>query len=209
MPKKPLFVAEIKTISPFGFSSPYQEKDLINLAIASGDIVAAHTSPLWGGGFRHLREVANLVHLRSDGKKVLAKGVHGFDEEIQAALDCGADYVLVVGRIPAKRYLSKCWIEFAPFGGAETKDIYRANPDAVVINARNIMRGNWMFHAEQPSWPTAFLEDRPKNSKTKIVQASGIKYDSQVQSWADAFIVGEGLPQFLLNRELKHALKLN
>src|SRR5690606_24341210 len=43
-------------------------------------------------------------------KPILAKGIHADDRDIEQALEAGADYVLVVGRLP-KVHLDKCWIE--------------------------------------------------------------------------------------------------
>src|SRR5258706_7213683 len=91
----PIFIAEIKTQSPYGYRAMYPFLTLMDYAITHGDWVSVHTSALWGGDF------ATLDFVRKNTcKTILAKGLHSTDDDIKRALDHGADYVLVVDRVP-------------------------------------------------------------------------------------------------------------
>lgn len=93
--KKPLFIAEVKTQSPFGFKSPYSFINLLEYAIACGDWISIHTNALWGGDFEAISFASRMTD-----KPILAKGLHSTDDDIQRAFDHGAHYVLTVDRLP-------------------------------------------------------------------------------------------------------------
>ncbi len=98
-------IAEVKTHSPFGWQSDKSWDELFAIANNAGDIISIHTDPRWHGSFDLVRKARSLTT-----KPILAKGIHASDDDIKRALAAGADYVLVVGRIPAI-HLDKCLIE--------------------------------------------------------------------------------------------------
>lgn len=97
--KKPIFIAEVKTASPFdaGRMRDWPQRrsfhDLAELAVKHGDWISVHTNPLWGGCFEAIEYVRRLTD-----KPILAKGIHGRNDDIMRAFDCGANYVLCVDR---------------------------------------------------------------------------------------------------------------
>lgn len=180
---KPLFIAEIKTCSPFGFKSPHSVGFLTKLACQHGDIVAAHTEEAWGGSFNHLAAVANLAH--ACNKIVIAKGIHANDEDIHKALAHGADLVLVVDRRPPRNLAPVCiWEPTA------LNDITYASDHTqkIMWNARNLNTG-------QPK--TEGFDTARWLHKGWMIQASFITTPDDVHAKADAFIVGENLPTFV------------
>ena len=88
-------IAEVKTKSPFGYVSGKDWAELFEIANIIGDIVSIHTDPRWGGSMELVKKARNLT-----SKPILAKGIHKSDDEIRQCLEAGADFVLVVGRIP-------------------------------------------------------------------------------------------------------------
>src|SRR5262245_45908430 len=73
--RAPLFVAEVKTGSPWGWRSPYSWEFLMEVADRVGDWVAIHTDPRWGGSWNLLRRARAKT-----GKPILAKGIHANDD---------------------------------------------------------------------------------------------------------------------------------
>ena len=98
-------IAEIKTCSPFGYVAKNSWEELFEIANEIGDIISVHTDERWGGSLKLLEKVCRLTK-----KPILAKGIHSSDEDIKKAVEAGADWVLVVGRIPGV-YQTKCMIE--------------------------------------------------------------------------------------------------
>lgn len=174
-----LFIAEVKTRSPFGFESPHGVGYLTELACRHGDAVAAHTDGRWGGSFDHLRSTATLAHMC--GKLVLAKGVHAEDDDIRRALQCGADLVLVVGRRPPPELVPVCLIE------PQDAVIAYGRGDRLVINSRDLSTGERV---------RSFADARTVDERRWMCQASFIRTRGDVHLMADAFIVGEHLPEF-------------
>lgn len=174
-----ILIAEVKTKSPFGYISSHSFDELFSLANDYGDIISIHTNERWGGSFELLQKARRLTT-----KPILAKGIHDNDEEIERAISCGADYVLVVGRIPkdiAKEYL---WIEPLSLGGLKAiPREYR-----VVWNARNLKTG-------EPK-EEQFTEAR-KIFDGWLCQASYIKTKQDIDQGADAILVGENLSEFI------------
>ena len=183
MSDKPIFIAEIKTQSPFGFKSPFPFVSLMNYAIQYGDWVSVHTNALWGGDF----DAISFVRRNTD-KPILAKGFHFLDDDIQRALDHGADYVLVVDRIPHYGYLNKCLIEIHDLRIRDwifkCPSLYRYR---FVVNSRNLTSGLPKKLFELP----AYIDN-----KFWVCQASGIRSPEQVYPGVSAFIVGEHLVEF-------------
>lgn len=182
MEKHPIFIAEVKTKSPFGYCSKLYWKELFDIADKHGDWISIHTDSRWGGSFKLLKFVRTLIK-----KPILAKGIHSTDEEIQQALDCGADYVLVVDRLPAEKYIENCLLEVSSL--TLFREFLRKYPNAkYVYNKRDLTTGKMKdfdyfdaYNCEMPKW---------------LCQASGIKSLEDINNLADAFIVGEHLEQF-------------
>lgn len=122
-------------------------------------------------------------------KPILAKGIHRTDAEIQEAIDAGADYVLVVGRIPAI-YQDKCLIE--PFTLAELKTI--PQHFKVVWNSRDLVDGNLKKET---------FEDARKIFKGWLCQASNIKTIQDIQEGANAVLIGTHLEAFASSLKLQ------
>jgi indole-3-glycerol phosphate synthase len=183
----PIFVAEVKPCSPFGFKSGLSREDLLRVARRYGDMLSIHTDDGFNGSFEWLREVCNRqLKVSSESRKpVLAKGVHPDDYNIQRALDAGADRVLVVGRIPADKYLDKIWYEPLTLAGlVDHKSV--AKDLKVVWNARDLNTGERRYE-----WPG--VRDLYPGW---LCQASFIEHPADVLDDASAFIVGEHLIKY-------------
>lgn len=193
-----LFVGEVKMLSPFGFKSNYNCDQLIELAAQNADIVSIHIDPLWGGSSLDIDYVKMMMmNPKIPKKPILAKGLHTTDDSIKQSFDRGADYVLVVGRIPKLDDLSKIWLE--PLTEEQFKPMLEACPNAVVFNHRDLSTG--AFRIISFSGPEVNEQYKPL-----LIQASGIKSFSHVKEAYGGFIVGEHLPQFILDYKVQ-ALK--
>jgi len=170
-------IAEVKTQSPFGFVSNKSWDELFELADSFGDMISIHTDKRWGGSYDLLKKARTLTK-----KPILAKGIHGNDEEIQRALDAGADWVLVVGRIPQTQK-EVCLIE--PYTLDELAQIDKNQ--RVVWNARDLKTGERKVDT--------FAEARIRFDGW-LCQASHIKNIDDVHSDAHAVLVGEHLVEF-------------
>ncbi len=170
-------VAEVKMKSPFGFISKSSWEEQFKLADELGDIIAVHTDSRWGGSFDELKKARSLTK-----KPILAKGIHETDELVDQAVKAGADYVLVVGRVP-EVHNEIAWIE--PMNLKQLRDI----PDTfkVVWNARDITTG-------KPK-PETFEQAR-EAWQGWLCQASFIRHIDEVKGGADGILVGQGLSEF-------------
>jgi indole-3-glycerol phosphate synthase len=187
--QRPLLIAEVKTQSPFGFTSPYRFGELLELASAVGDWVAVHTEAPWGGSLDNITN-ARLV----TSKPILAKGIHREDADVYAALDRGASAVLVVGRMPPDPL--RCWYELPPeeiVGERYPHDFsIVAKATAVVWNSRNIYTGERRF----PNYE-GYDFFRTRNAWNGVlIQASNIQTPADIYDDVDAILVGEHLPTF-------------
>jgi indole-3-glycerol phosphate synthase len=181
---KPIFIAEIKTQSPFGYRSPYSFATLMETAIEHGDWISVHTNALWGGDF----DAISFVRKHTK-KPILAKGIHGTDFAVDKALAHGADYVLVVDRATAPTLRKFClfeWKSFADF--KEYATINRMLDRRHVCNSRDLRTGQRKLNCEMDD----FAE-----SCSWWCQASGIRKPADVHPKANAFIVGEHLMDFV------------
>ena len=171
-------IAEVKTMSPFGYKSKETWDELFKIAEKCGDIISIHTDFRWGGSFDLIKKAKSFTN-----KPILAKGVHKTDAEIQLAIDAGADYVLVVGRIPGI-YLEKCLIE--PLTLAELEVV----PEnlKVVWNSRDLVDGNIKKET--------FKQARSIFSGW-LCQASNIKTINDIKQGANAVLVGTSLVSFV------------
>lgn len=170
-------IAEVKTQSPFGFKSTASWDELFEVAHKVGDILSIHTDARWGGSFDLIKKAKLLTQ-----KPILAKGIHTTDEEIQKAIDAGADYVLVVGRIP-KIHLERCLVE--PNTLAELSKI----PENVkaVWNSRDLSTGGIK---------TETYKQAREIFKGWLCQASNIRTVADIEQGADAVLVGTHLIEF-------------
>jgi len=180
---KTQIIAEVKTHSPFGWRSEKSWDELFDLANEAGDIISIHTDPRWHGSFELVKKAA-----RQTKKPILAKGIHSSDADIQKALDSGASWVLVVGRVP-KIHLEHCFIETLTIS-----ELTMLPPGThAVWNSRDLATGNIKketFAQAREVW------------QGWLCQASNIRTPSDVNNSADAILVGTHLPDFmaLMNR---------
>ncbi len=177
MVNKVKIIAEVKTHSPFGWKSDKTWEELFSIANQIGDIISIHTNSRWNGSFDLITKAKGLTN-----KPILAKGFHETDSEIKKAIDMGADYVLIVGRIPGI-YMHQCLIE--PLTIDELKTI----PEdlKVVWNSRDLKTGGLKKET--------FIQAR-EVFKGWLCQASNIKTIDDIQEGADAILVGTHLPDF-------------
>lgn len=174
-------IAEVKTNSPFGYNSEVSWDELFLVAEKHADIISIHTDPRWGGSFELLEKARGLT-----GKPILAKGIHESDVDVERAFEFGADYCLVVGRVPNiyEKYKDKIFLE------PNTLDELRQIGEGakVVWNSRDLKAGG--LKAET-------FEEARKIFKGFLVQASNIKTKHDVKPGADAVLVGENLFHYL------------
>lgn len=171
-------VAEVKTKSPFGFESDKSWSDLFAVANKYGDIISIHTDLRWGGSFDLIAKAKRLTD-----KPILAKGIHAKDSDIEKALQAGADYALVVGRIPGV-HLDKCWLEPNSIEGISQ---YLAGTK-VVWNQRDLLDGGVKketFAQARAAWPGW------------LCQASLIQTIDDVEPTANAVLIGTNLLEFV------------
>lgn len=173
-------IAEVKTLSPFGWKSDKSWDELFNLANKYGDIISIHTDSRWHGSMDLIRKARKLT-----SKPILAKGIHQKDSDIFEALQCGANLVLVVGRVP-KIHLDKCLIE------PNTIDELKNLPEKIkaVWNSRDLKTGGLKKES---------FGDARKVFDGWLCQASNIKTMSDVDKRADAILVGTNLINFTNN----------
>lgn len=177
MYKQTEIIAEVKTQSPFGYTSEKTWDELFKIAESVGDVISIHTDSRWGGSFELIKKARGLT-----GKPIIAKGIHESDFLVEQAVLAGADWVLVVGRIPGI-HTEKCWIE--PKTLLELKTI----PDnfRVVWNSRDLSDGS-------PKKET--FEEARALRKGWLCQASNIKTHADIKEGADAVLVGTHLLEF-------------
>ena len=175
--RKIQIIAEVKTMSPFGWKSDKSWNELFQVANGIGDIISIHTDSRWGGSFDLLKKARGFTD-----KPILAKGIHADDASLEKACSVGADYVLVVGRIP-KIQVEKCLIE--PVSLEELKTIPQNLK--VVWNSRNLLDGSLKKET--------FAEVRAL-FKGWLCQASNIKTVDDIIEGADAILVGTNLFEF-------------
>jgi indole-3-glycerol phosphate synthase len=177
MYKSTQIIAEVKTESPFGFKSEKSWDELFILANEVGDIISIHTDPRWGGSFDLIKKAKLLTN-----KLILAKGIHTTNKEIEQAIEAGADYILVVGRIPAI-HQDKCLIE--PLTLAELKTI--PQDLKVIWNSRDLSGGGIKNET---------FEQARNMFKGWMCQASNIKTIQDIREGASAVLVGTHLESF-------------
>ncbi|HEY4511884.1 MAG TPA: hypothetical protein VJH55_03530 [Candidatus Paceibacterota bacterium] len=177
MNKKPTIIAEVKTKSPFGYVAEKSWDQLFEIANRIGDIISIHTDPRWGGSFDLIKKAKTFTD-----KPILAKGIHATDKDIEKAIKAGADFVLVVGRIPLV-YADKCLIEPLTLEGL------KIIPTAAraVWNSRDLDTGGMK---------KGTFEQARKIFSGWLCQASNIRTVSDIKEGADAVLVGTHLEMF-------------
>jgi len=189
----PLLIAEVKLKSPFGYKSETDFTTQLEFACKVGDWISIHTDPRWGGCMDQITIAFDYMKHMNIKKPILAKGLHQTDAEVEEALSTGADYALVVGRIPTV-YNKRCIIE--PTNIAQLLEIPRKYK--IVWNSRDLRSGEdkpETFHA------AAMATD------SWLCQASGIRSIHGVHSDAKAVLVGEHLEHFIESIRKKNALE--
>jgi len=168
-------VAEVKTHSPYGFESPYSWDHLFEIANRIGDIISIHAEEPWHGSLDLVRKAKTLTT-----KPILAKGIFATDHQVEAAVEAGASWVLVVNRIP-KVYSEKCLIE--PDSIAE---LQKLPPGTMAVwNSRNLDNGGIK--------PDDFSIARQEYLGW-LCQASNIQHLKDINPLADAVLIGTHLP---------------
>jgi indole-3-glycerol phosphate synthase len=170
-------IAEVKTNSPFGWSSEKSWDELFAIANSIADILSIHTDARWGGSFDLIKKARELTD-----KPILAKGIHASDAEIELAIDAGADKVLVVGRVPLV-HLDKCLIE--PYT-LEELALLRTDIKAV-WNSRDLITGG--IKKEN-------FTDARKVFSGWLCQASNLRTIEDIREGADAVLVGTNIEEF-------------
>lgn len=171
-------IAEVKTHSPFGWGSTLSWDELFKIADEIGDIISIHTDPRWEGSYDLISKAKSMTK-----KPILAKGIHSKDIDITKAVEAGADYVLVVGRVP-RVYVDKCFVE--PLTIKELGQLpknYKA-----VWNSRDLATGGLKNES---------FEDARNAFSGWLCQASNITSISDVDISADAVLIGSHLPEFV------------
>jgi indole-3-glycerol phosphate synthase len=179
--KEVRIIAEVKITSPFGYTSKKSWDELFQIAEKSGDIISVHTDPRWGGSLELIKKARAMTN-----KPILAKGIHADDASLKAAFEAGADYTLVVGRIPDLEadLLKGCLIE--PNSLEELKKI--PHDMKVVWNSRDLDTGGLKLET---------FEEARRIFPGWLCQASNIKSIDDVKEGADAVLVGTDLESFL------------
>ena len=180
-------IAEVKTHSPFGWQSTQSWDELFTIADEVGDMISIHTDPRWHGSFELVQKARGLTH-----KPILAKGIHANDADITQALKAGADYVLVVGRIPAT-HLDKCILE--PNSLAELAKL--PSDVKVIWNSRDLATGGLK---------TETFSQARELFKGWLCQASNIKTLQDIDQTADAVLIGTHLPELAKQKDSTRSL---
>lgn len=179
--ERPQLIAEVKEKSPFGFVSDRTWQELFQIANLHGSCISVHTEEPWGGSPEKIKIAKSLTD-----KEILAKGVHETDQEIEAVVEAGADYVLVVGRVPHRDLRPYCWIE--PKTVSEIKSFDLFCTDIVVWNSRDLENG---------LLKTETFDEAKAAFNGIMVQASNIKTPADVNPAANYILVGQHLPEFV------------
>ena len=197
---KQLFIAEVKTQSPFGFVSKYNWDDLFKIANEYGDIISIHVDSRWGGDLELVKKARDLTQ-----KPILAKGFIQTAYDVEIARHHGANYTLQVGEeVPYyKRNYREEMLEklfYEPLNKEHLYYIFKEKTN-IVINKRNPQTGQtynnyWeRFYKKEDD----FIKDIKLYNifGGNVIQASGIKNKQDICDWAKGFIIGENLLEFV------------
>ncbi len=179
LPGRPLIVAEIKQLSPYGWVNPLPcWEDQLAICEKVGDVISVHTDPLWGGSWEHLRAVRDRTN-----KPILAKGFHNTVPDVQRALDYGATFVLTVGWWPGGKLGPYCWHEVE-----SVFELMESEALQCVWNSRDPRTGQ--PRRGSPSDVRMANDARPHDW---LCQASHIRKPGDVVPGMNAILIGEGL----------------
>lgn len=176
---KPTLILDTKDMSPFGWESKLTWMAQFAFAENHADIIAVHSMPEFGGTDSRIQ-----IAIAETKKKILVKGIHRTDDEIQKYLDMGADYVLVVGRLPDKKYWDKCMMEptcIAEIKNWDLKGVKFEDVPMLVWNTRNLVTG--LPKIEK-------FDEYYRTSIGWVCQASMIESIEDINPNADAIMVG-------------------
>ncbi|MCX6722184.1 MAG: hypothetical protein NTY04_03265 [Candidatus Staskawiczbacteria bacterium] len=196
-----IIIAEAKVWSPRGERLTQNSwEQQIESAGKVGRMVSVLTHPIWRRSPDDIKKARKILPSEI---KILAKGFYETDDEVQRAVDDGADFVLVVGRRP-KVHLERCFLE--PLTLAELADI----PVSLwaVWNSRDLSSLK-----DLPGIPQFLLErwkqmdgcsDRKRESFKEarairlgpLCQASNLKTVADIEPGANAVLVGSHLESF-------------
>ncbi len=192
---KPIFIAEIKTQSMFGFEAVYHREHLTEYAIRYGDWISVHTDARFGGSFDDIYRIRRMTD-----KPILAKGFHTHIDDVKKAFDLGADYVLSVDSYHPDCRLKNMLYEITQYPDIPQNPKHRIHwenmadhPDLqVVYNGRNLNSGiGRKYIGNYSKYRAAFKW---------VCGASLLQHPRDVQMFypgCDAFIVGENLIEFI------------
>lgn len=191
-----MFIAEAKPQSPSGWRNDRTWEELV--AIAAGceyaDMLSIHTDARWGGSMELVARARCMTE-----KPILAKGIHATDDLVSDAFEAGANYVLVVGRVPAiNREL--CLIE--PY----TLDELRALPPGTraVWNSRDLRKLNQPDNRKSETFAEARVI-----FPGWLCQASNLTTVDDIKPGANAVLVGTKLSEFVESiKSIQHRHRL-
>ncbi len=178
------FIAEVKVKSPSGWQSPYSWEDTLALAIQCPhvDMLSIFIDARWGGSPELVRRARSQT-----GKPILAKGMGEDQAAIQEAFVLGATYALIVGSIPEEnpeRYLIE------PYTLEELARI-PAHLKAV-WNSRDLRKLDQIENSK-----TETFRDARNVFSGWLCQASNLRTVDDIESEADAVLVGTHLREFV------------
>ncbi|KKU48918.1 MAG: hypothetical protein UX68_C0006G0035 [Parcubacteria group bacterium GW2011_GWA2_46_9] len=189
-----ILIAEVKTESPSGWKSERSWDDLFAIANKHGDMISIHTDPRWGGSIELVARARGMTR-----KLILAKGIHATDDLVAEAFYAGADYVLVVGRVPAIQP-QHCLIE--PHTVAELREL---PPTTLAVwNSRNL---HLLYQTDNRKSET-FAQARSVFPGW-LCQASNLTTIQDIKPGANAVLVGTKLLEFvesIKNFQPRHSL---
>lgn len=196
------FIAEVKTESKLsGWQSPKSWEYLLAVATCYGHWVSIHTDQRWGGSFGKVAQARKFIEKLDSTIRpaIFAKGIHRTDSEVERAFDAGADYVLVVGRIPGVDPPKRGKYLIEP---SKLQDLfYMPRGFKVVWNTRDLQRALLAYERGEKlphdiERPETFSEARAIWPGW-LCQASNIKTVVDVKKGADAILVGTHLETFI------------
>ena len=185
--QRPIFIAEIKTKSPFGFQSAHSFNELMEYAINYGDWISVHDNALWGGDFETIAYVRKFTH-----KPILAKGLHTSSEDVRQALEHGATHVLRVDAKPSN-------YTHLPYTLYEYSNIHEA--DKARLWFAQTVRGDMKFVCNSRDLRTGKVKEGNELNTylglgNWVCQASNIAKPDDVNPNVNAFIVGTNLIEY-------------
>lgn len=179
-------IGEVMTESPYGFKSDKSWEEQFEIAEKHCDIVSIYTDSRWGGSFEHLKYARSLTD-----KEILASGIHATDDDINHAIDEGANHVRVVGRKPEGWLRTLCWIE--PLSIRQLTSMNLVYTDVVVWNTQNLHTGGIKYEG---------FDTARKVFDGQLIQSNGIRQVHDVHPDANGVIINEHIESFLRSAQM-------